>query len=303
MKIILHCEPNTPPVKWDTFCTTAPAGSIAIDGYVHGRLHWEPERRILNLNHHEEVDRLSTRCTAAQLLILLRMGMLEVFKNLSEIHVFFNDCDEDVSLTIWILRNAFIAGGVINPIVNRITSIEDALDTTAGAYGFPTDMPGSEENNWIFWPYKIARQNGTLSRRNPAEFITVIDDVGSRITQAVTGNGQRTPLDSRYTVLSSHPGWSLVEETGLNARIGMYADGINAFVSVRSRPDGRCTYSIGRKSVFIPFNIPNILEALNKAEGCTDDCWGGGDTIAGSPRSTGSRLSPDEVAQIVNQNK
>lgn len=43
------------------------------------------------------------------------------------------------------------------------------------------------------------------------------------------------------------------------------------------------------------------FRALNQAEGCMNDCWGGSDTIGGSPRVSGSCLSPSEVAGIINK--
>jgi hypothetical protein len=79
----------------------------------------------------------------------------------------------------------------------------------------------------------------------------------------------------------------------------MFADGIRAFVSVRDNGNGRYTYSIGRMSALVPFMVPAILNALNKREGTTEDCWGGSDTIGGSPRVAGSRLTPAEVAEVV----
>lgn len=301
MKITIHCEPNTPPMSWTRFRRTAPRGSVSIDGFVRGPIRWDPCRRVLNLNHHEGCDRLSTRCTAAQAVMLIRCGYFQALEGMEEIHVFLNDCDEDVILTVWALRHAIMSETIVNPIFNRILNVEDMLDTTAGAYGYPVKMEALEENNWVFWPYKLARVNGTLSRRDPAEFLQVIDASCDRITQAVAGKGGREPLDASFETVGGGPGWSLVHETGLNARVGMFGAGIDAFVSVRRRPNGTWSYSVGRRSVFIPFDVAAILRALNRAEGNAKDPWGGGDTIAGSPRASGSRLPPERVAAIVNE--
>lgn len=300
MKIVLRCEPNTPPMSWERFLEVAPPRSIAIDGYVIGRPRFDAKKLVMNVNHHEEVDRFSTRCTAAQIAMEIRTGLLQAFPGEDPIHVFFNDCDQDVCLSIWQLQSAVLSRNIINPILNRILFIEDMLDTTAGTYGFPPDMPGLQENNWIFASYTMARLNGTLSRRNPIEFLQVIESVCSRITQTIIGNGDKTPLDTRYELISQHKHWSMVKETGLNARAGMFADGIKAFVSVRPREDGRTTYTLGRVSVRIPVDISLALSRLNELEADPVNKWGGGDTIGGSPRATGSKLTPEQVVEVVN---
>lgn len=298
--LVLHCEPNTAPTFWSTFIQTAPDRSIALDGYVYGGPQFDQKRLLLNLNHHEEVDRLSTRCTAAQLAIRLRCGLSIAFAaSDAPIHVYFNDCDQDVCLSIFMLRHMDMCRGVVNPILNRIVHIEDMLDTTAGSYGFFADMPGLEENNWIFNPYARAARNGVLSVRNPDEFLEVIDAVGERIMKTLVGKGEQKKLDPRYKVVAHFDDWRMVEETGLNARIGMYADGINAFVSTRSNGVGTYTYSIGRRSELVPFDVLKIIEALNAVEGRANHLWGGSNIIGGSPRATGSTLAPQEVARIV----
>ncbi len=301
MKIILHCEPNTPPVPWEEFLEMAPRQSIALDGYVIGRPMFDHKKLVMNANHHEEVDRFSTRCTSAQLALLIRTGLLESFSSSEPIHVYFNDCDQDVCLCIWLLQNIPIARNIMNPVLNRVITIEDMLDTTSGMYGFPPDMSGMEENAWIFEPYSIARSNGTLTRRTPNEFEMIIKAVGSRISESIAGKGERLTLDTRYEIISRHPKWCMVKETGLHARAGMFADGIKAFVSVRPRGDGVTTYSLGRSGIWIPFDIPLVIEKLNEKENNPRDKWGGGDTTGGSPRATGSALSPKEVEETISK--
>ena len=63
--------------------------------------------------------------------------------------------------------------------------------------------------------------------------------------------------------------------------------------------DGRYTYTIGKMSPFVPFDLVGLAIRLNDAEGATADRWGGGDTIMGSPRVGGSALTPDVVASMI----
>jgi hypothetical protein len=116
---------------------------------------------------------------------------------------------------------------------------------------------------------------------------------------AVTGKGKRLPLDVRYEILSRTSLWAMVRELGPNARIGMASEGIRAFVSVYEQGNGRYRYSVGRSGIWVPFDMEHVISALNEAEGDPVNLWGGSDTIGGSPRATGSKLTPEQVQQII----
>lgn len=301
--IQLHVEPKTPAMSWEQFCATKPAFSIALDGYVYGGPKFMKTGPYANFNHHEDVDRLSTRATCAQVLMAIRQGFFDTFRNgfKDTIHVYVNDCDQDVCMAVFLLRHGVVSGTVVNPILNRLVFLEDMLDTTAGAYPFPVEMEVLQELAWTFKPYTDFRLNGGLGRRNASEFEAIIELVEKRLEKTINGRGERVELETDYDVIGGGSGWSMVEEKGAQARTAMFGKGIRAFVSVQKRSDGRFQYSIGRMSTFVPFDIPGILAALNEAEGCGEDRWGGADTIGGSPRVAGSRLTPKEVETIINQ--
>lgn len=116
----------------------------------------------------------------------------------------------------------------------------------------------------------------------------------------ITGKAKTIELDTRFMIVGGGTGWTMVNEIGQNARVGVYDAGIVAFVSVRERTDGKWNYVLGRSSQFVPFPIPKLLRALNNVEGVAEgDIWGGSDIIAGSPRISGSKLSPDEVTKVI----
>lgn len=72
--ITLHVDLKNPPYAWESFVATKPPFSIALDGYVSTGPRFDATGPYLNANHHEEVDRLSTRATCAQILMALRQG-------------------------------------------------------------------------------------------------------------------------------------------------------------------------------------------------------------------------------------
>ena len=300
--IILHVDPGK-TMTWDQFIEQAGPYGIALDGFVSDGPKFDPRGPWQNFNHHGFVSRLETRATCAQVLLAIRQGLFSTFHTEEgpTAKIYVNDCDEDICLSVFLLRFGHLVEKTMNPSVNQLVTMEDFLDTTAGAYAFPKDLPSLEKLMWVFEPYHIFRASGRLDQHIKEEFYSVIADVGLRIMAFITGNSGKVTLDTRYETLETYSGWSMVKEVGRNARIGMFDDRIKAFVSVRQRPDGRYIYTIGRISQYIPFDVPTILDALNKVEGKeTIDDWGGSNTIGGSPRANGSRLTPEEVAKIIN---
>lgn len=291
-------------LSWSDFVKDSPEMSIALDGYVHGGPRFDPVSKKANFNHHEEVDRLATRSTCAQVLMAIRQGLFACFRDArgSFANVYVNDCDEDVCTAWTLLNHHHLVEGCMNPLVNRLVAMEDALDCTAGAYPFPKDLPALRELAWVFQPYRQFRLSGWLDKKDPVAYAEIIQDVELRILQHVAGRGKEQDLDTRYERIGGGTGWTMVKEIGAQARTGMFSDGIKVFVSVRERPDnGYYTYVIGKMAPFIPLNLQRVTSALNLIEGKPGDMWGGGDTIVGSPRQRGSRVPMSEVTEILNE--
>jgi hypothetical protein len=198
------------------------------------------------------------------------------------------------------LHNHAFCEQTVNPLLNRLVMMEDMLDATAGAYPFPVDLPILRELAWVFEPYRQFRLSGQLAKRDAGAFRSVIEDVENRIYRHITGKGAELPLALDYTRLGGGKGWAFVQEKGAQARTAMFADGIQAFVSMRERGEGRYDYVVGRMSPFIPFDCRRVYDACNMADHCEDgDRWGGSDTIGGSPRIKGSGIQPDDMVRLV----
>ena len=304
MALDLVIKPNTAPVSWKAFCKKYPPYSVALDGYVNDAPLFDQAGPRANFNHHENVDRLATRSTCAQVLIAIRQGFFDAFKDDAgpRATIYVNDCDEDVSLSWFLLKHyALIEHRFPPPAISRLVGLEDLMDATAGAYPLPISLATLQELAWVFEPYRSFRVSGSLDKKDPGEYRSVIDAVESRILLFIDGKGERTSLDTRYKKIGGGTIWSLIEEIGPHAYTGAYADGIRAYVSARPRPESRWTYTIGRMSPYIPFDIKKITAALNKAEKCKRDKWGGANTIGGSPRIGGSTLNPQQIETIVNE--
>ena len=283
---------------WEEFLHTHLVRSIALDGYVKGGPRFNRAGTHVNFNHHEDVNRLATRCTASQVSMAVKGGLLGVFTP-ENTTVWVNDCDRDVCLSLWLLRNPErIMGTHSEPLISRLVFNTDMMDTCAGAY--PID-PGNrimQEMAWVFAPYTNAQRN--VPHLNAAEMEAIIDDVCHRITLYASGQGQLQKPDVRYGVLGGGKNWKLVEEIGSDARTQMRAEGICAFVSYRGEENGRYIYSIGNLSPYGGFDLPLLYKKLNQVEHLTgNDVWGGSDNCGGSPRKRGSSLCPRDLSKLI----
>ena len=303
----LHVEPNTPPQQPEQFIVEKGPFSIALDGYVHGAPWFDESGPRANFNHHEDVDRLATAATCEQVLTAIRSGLFQTFRKdgLPKAEVYVNDCDQDVCTAYYLLTHAPMVESATNPLINALVSVEGKLDATAGAYPFSPDLAIMRKIAWMFQPYTEFRKSGDINRRETPQFEQVIESCSRRIDDYMLGKGKELPLDIRYEVLDQRPGYTVVREIGDNARIGMYASGINAFLSVQEIDSAKdqpyWRYTVGRRSLFIPFPTDKIFETLNGVDTAVEgqNNWGGGNLIGGSPRATGSNLNPEQVTELI----
>lgn len=306
-EIILHAEPGV-VMSWEDFQAQRPPYSIALDGYVYGLSNYSASGPFANFNHHEEVDRFSTRSSCMQIFFSIKLGLFEAFEREGKrfAHVFVNDADQDVCLSYWLLTNPDKINSLTwgDPL-SRLIVFEDFMDSSAGAYPFDdSDQPDSliKKQAWVFEPYTAARSGRMLHSMTGQDLEELITTISERITQYSRNQGHAIELDIEPEIIGGGPGWKMILETTGYGRSAIYSSGTSAFVGMRKRSDGNFTYVLGKMSPYISFPIVEIYEALNKAEnlGDTHDSWGGSNTIGGSPRKSGSRLSPVDVEQIIN---
>lgn len=290
-------QPNA-TLSWEQFQAT-PAKSIALDGLVKGG----PRRNAnhLNFNHHEDVDRISTRCTASQVLVAIKGG-LQAWLGEGEPTAYVNDCDHDVCLSTWLLKNRnFFEDTRSEPLISRLCWAVDMLDTFAGAYPLNPNDELYEQLCWVFADYTTARQNGTLNSLDAQGMLTIIESVHGRIDRYRIGKAERRKADTGYQVLGRNKECALVIEKGIDARTAMRRDNINGFLSLREH-NGKRILSVGKLQPMSPFPVLEILEAFNRAEGIAVgdiDRYGGSDSIGGSPRHRGCKLDNEQLLSIV----
>ena len=297
-------EPKT-ILSWEDFIDSKPSFSIALDGYVKGPPKFLIQGPYANFNHHEGVARIATRSTCAQVYFYICLGLLDTFQKRGEPHanVYINDVDQDVCLSCWLLKNYDkLIKLRIDSVLFQLIMFEDILDASAGAYPINPKRPLLRKQAWIYEPYTEARADGSIYHMSKNELEETLWSVCDRIDSAISGKSVEIDLDTAFKTIGGGDGWQFIIEGGPYARTKLFSEGVKAYVSLLEDREGSYSYTIGKMSPFIKFPITRIYEALNKAEKLSskDNCWGGSPIIGGSPRRTGSRLSPDEVEKVIN---
>lgn len=304
MAVELYIEPRR-VYKWSDFKKLKPPYSIALDGFVHSATKRDPKGPHANFDHHIRADRLATRSTSEQVHMEIKLGLFDTFSRdgVAEANVYVNDPDEDTCLAWWLLKNNDRVRRYSDPRINRLVYCEDRLDCTAGAYPFG-DTSMRRKMAWIFQPYHEARFDGRVAEMGEADMRHIIESVEARIHLYFLDEGRELSLKGNYEAIGGGNGWTLTKETGPSSRMAMYDDGITAFAAlVAEKPDGTFVYTLGRRSVWTPFNLGRLYARLNEEESdivTESNRWGGSNTVGGSPRNTGSRLSPEKLQEIIN---
>jgi hypothetical protein len=303
--IELHVEPGV-VLTWEDFCATKPSHSIALDGFVDSAPRYCPVGPYANFDHHRDVHRLATRSTVGQILVAVGLGLFETFccQDAPFANVYVNDCDQDICLSYWLLKNAdCVRELTLEQDIARLIIGEDLLDCSAGAYPIDPNRPLARKMAWVYQRYDEARASRRRHEMSGEQIRELIESICERLTLLSHGKAEERELIGEYTILGGGENWRLISEQGTYARTKLFADGIRAFVAVRERDGETYDYSVGRMSPFIPFPLSTIFDELNEIEGCiaSQDRWGGSDTIGGSPRKKGSRLSPAEIATVINR--
>ncbi|MSR85849.1 hypothetical protein EXS74_00470 [Candidatus Woesearchaeota archaeon] len=304
MAIGLFVEPGV-VYSWRDFKKFKAPFSIALDGFVNAPTRRDHRGPYANYDHHSGVDRIATRSTSDQVHMEINLNLFDRFRKdgVPTTQIFVNDPDEDTCLASWELMHFEQIRGHANPKINRLVYVEDRLDCTAGAYPFG-DITMRRKMAWIFDPYTRARFEGRLSGLNAQGMKTIMESVHARIDKYVIDDAQESVLEGEYKRVGGGKSWALVKENGPAARMSLYNDGINAFVSFFDNGNGTWRYMYGRRSAWVDFPILRLYPLLNKIDPCgisEGNRHAGSDTIGGSPRKTGSKISPQDLEKILNE--
>lgn len=286
-------------LTWDEFAAKAPRRSIALDGMVSGGPRWDEKTLQVNFDHHDGVVREATMSTAKQVYFAIKSGLMERFGGRATVYV--NDPDQDTSFAVWLLEHWKQFTGVqSHPSIGRLLELTDRWDITGGAFPMSLNDGLVEQHAWVFAPYSNLRKTGVLASADATTILHCIEAVGERLNRVWLTQSEGISLDTRHEFFYKSARFDIVDEIGGNeARYVLFSQGLNAYISlVARRSDGRFVYTIGRRSRYVDFPIPDLYGVLSKAEPELAP-WGGSDIIGGSNRERGSGLSWEKIRDLI----
>jgi hypothetical protein len=281
--------------------------SITLDGYMSGGPNLWRDKRIVNFDHHDNVVRSATMSTCKQVYLAIKQGLFEVFEGVKP-YVYINDVDQDTALAVWLLENhhLFEASSSI-PNINRLVSLTDMLDITAGSFPMNLNDDLTQTHCWVFKPYSDFRTSGLLSNATTGQMAHNLEETMGRISQMMMGEAGKCQLDTRHEIFWKDDIMTIVDEIGGNdARYYLYSKGMKAHISlVSTRSDGRYVWSVGKQSPYIPFDIREFFTQMNLKDKLpngdqlpANEQAGGSDLIGGSSRLHGSALTWEDMREI-----
>jgi len=287
----------------------SPGGTIFLDGVAQCEPFMDHERQVYNLDHHEGCVRAFTLATCEQTLVMYMKGLDLQGR---EWNIFSNEPDLDAILSIWILLNHGRIGqqdttqrrilfalvryeGVIDALglelrelsaltpelVRKIQRVIDHLRSD--------EIALKKEGRWSqtdFLAYtatilhkidQIFYKPSDFADYQGIEELSRIDLSGQRIAAVVEADMGIYEIEPHLNKLYGSRLGIVFLKTGIN------------------------TYTVRQMDLFMPMTLEDIYERLNFADPAVkcrtqNNKWGGAADIGGSPRESGTRLSPAEIS-------
>src|SRR5437870_12139875 len=302
------------------FCVTASAarsfapGSIFLDGAAKGEPFIDPKRQVYNLDHHEGCVRSFTLATCEQAMVMIRKG-LDLRKR--DWTVYANDPDLDTVLAIWLLLNHIRLNEIngrtrarVMPLL-RLQGVIDAQGLELkDLCGLPPELL-AETQAWID---ELRARELALKRRGrwqssdllrhtadrlraidrlvyPAKHFDDVAEIDELVRAEIAGG-------SVAIVCRSTAGIYEVERQLRRLhgrRLGVIALQRDA-----------ATYSLRQVDPYLPASLEKVYAHLNLIDPVagghrSGNRWGGSADIGGSPRGSGTGVSPEQIARVCEQ--
>lgn len=290
----------------------ADEGAIFLDGVAQGEPFMDLERRVYNLDHHEGCVRHFTLSTCEQALVLVARGL-----DLREKpwQVYANEPDLDVVLAVWVLCNSMhlqAQDSSIRSAVVPLVRLEGLIDSHGlelyELSGYPPQMveeiTGSLES--LRETEQQLKADGEWGATDLLKYLRdqlhLLDEMvyPADFFEAFRGIEElaKTELtDNRIAVVCRSDCGIYELEKDLKRLYGKRL----GVVGLQTRPG---VYTLRQVDPFLSVDLNEAYRKLNVLDpavqgGGSNNRWGGSGEIGGSPRKTGTSLSPVDIAEAV----
>lgn len=270
-----------------------PHKSIAIDGFASDGPRLDPDNERFSFDHHNNCSRFATNSSCMQSYLAINLGL-----DPSDYTVFANDVDIDVCASIYVLKEYEKCKEL--PLLKKLI---DAINI-GDVFGGSINLNGmSKVVSYISAPELDSKKTGDFENLSDSSLLNILEATMHRIDEYVNGDinsSQMEPVKHGiFRVVKEFSNWVLVESSDTHVYPHLYSCGFDRIVRYNKQKDGSLAITLAKKSDFITgFPITKMIEEFNKIE----PNWGGGTSIAGSPRnSDGSRskLALDKIIEVI----
>ena len=287
----------------------APPGTIYLDGAAEGAPFLDADKAVYNLNHHEGCVRSFTLATCEQALVLVCKGLDLQGRDWT---IYANDPDLDTVLAIWVLLNHLRLNDVDDEIRRKViplVRLEGVIDTHGLEMqefsGFPPEAQESvfaalehlrskevalkQEGKWDtidFLQYTagfLRSIDGMIYSPHHFEGVVKVEELA------------RAEIGEKKLAIVCRAGLGIYEVEPHLRRLHGKRLGV---IILQKNPN---TYTLRQVDTFHPATLESAYERLNLIDPTagsrrSDNRWGGSEEIGGSPRATGTSLSPQQIA-------
>lgn len=286
----------------------SPAGTIFLDGVAQCEPFMDHERRIYNMDHHEGCVRAFTLSTCEQALVMCLKGLDLQGR---EWNIFANEPDLDTLLAIWVILNhARIAKqdanqrrllfsliryeGVIDALgleLKELSALSPELMRKMQRvidYLRTDEIALKKENRWFDIDYLKYTQS--LLHKIDQLFYKPSDFIDYQGLEELA----RIDLTEKRIAAVVEASMGIYEiEPHLNKLYGNQL----GIVFLKKGPN---SYTVRKMDIFMPTPLACIYDRLNFVDAAVryrtfGNKWGGAADIGGSPRETGTHLTPLEI--------
>jgi hypothetical protein len=288
----------------------APGGTIYLDGAAQGGPFLNNEKNLLNLDHHEGCLRAFTVATCEQAMIVVRKG-LDLQKR--DWTIWANEPDLDTVLAIWTLLNHMRLNDPDPEIRRRfmpLVRLEGAIDAHGlemqELCGFPPEIQAS-----VFRDLERLRSREVELKKEgkwqeidfleyTADVLRAVDAMiySSRHFEGVVEVEElaRAVIGENQLAIVCRSDMGIYELEPHLRRLHGKRLGV---IILQKDPH---TYTLRQVDPFLPATLDRAYEQLNLIDPSAGgrrsaNRWGGSGEIGGSPRSTGTDLTPQQIAQ------
>lgn len=289
-----------------------PDGCIFLDGAYHGAPFIDNKRRQYSLDHHAGCIRSFTLSACEQAAVLIHEGMP---LDIGEWLVVLNDLDLDSILAAWILMNRgeLLAGD--KELLERLmplVRLEGAIDVHGFGGGMLTGLPREERARLgalLERLRKVAKGSPLPGEKNYLPVLArALEELDRMI---IPPEVQKAMLEFRETGrVGLGEGKIAVmcqSEKGIYDAESWFSGRLGGVLGLLILDQGKGRYTLRLVDRFMRRDLVHLYRRLNAIDPAvtrsreTGNTWGGSREIGGSPRETGTALSPERILELVGE--